>query len=234
MPSPGSCEFVRAVDFTPAASSGSSGSVTWSVRADDEGVAPGPCAAPDLPGVIEALVASAVSGGCEGVMAKPLTGAGAGYVPGSRTKAWAKLKKDAAGGVGGDTIDVVPVAAYVRTWDRPWPWAHRADVVLQRQPPTRSFMSLGVLQERCSRGRRLVLATHVCYTHQCAACLVVCRSVRNRRRAGGWARAGEPLAKAPFSWACLTPRHAAGCPCARSAQGSQTTSWWPSEAPCGA
>ncbi len=67
----------------------------------------------ELGDLVDGLVASAVADRCEGVMVKPLSGSEAVYVPASRTKAWAKLKKDAAGGVGGDTLDVVPVAMYV-------------------------------------------------------------------------------------------------------------------------
>lgn len=67
----------------------------------------------------------AASYGCEGIMLKPLDGSVSQYEPGTRSVAWTKLKVDAAGfskadgtQVGGDTFDLVPVAAYVGTGKR--------------------------------------------------------------------------------------------------------------------
>ena len=60
----------------------------------------------ELEAALLQLVQLATDGGCEGFMVKGLSGS---YQPGSRTKAWMKLKKDYAGMAGGDTLDVVPI-----------------------------------------------------------------------------------------------------------------------------
>lgn len=60
-----------------------------------------------------ACVEEAVNWGAEGLMAKPLEGQAAVYRAGTRTKSWMKLKKDFDGRIGGDTLDLVPIAACV-------------------------------------------------------------------------------------------------------------------------
>ena len=56
------------------------------------------------------VASTAVRWGAEGVMAKPMDGA---YRCGTRSRSWMKLKKDFDGSLGGDTLDLVPIAAYV-------------------------------------------------------------------------------------------------------------------------
>ncbi len=63
----------------------------------------------ELSAVLTAAMTDAARGDCEGLMFKTLEGAGSTYVPGSRTRAWLKLKNDYAGMPGGDTLDVVPI-----------------------------------------------------------------------------------------------------------------------------
>lgn len=71
--------------------------------------------ADDVTSFVADATMAAVDAGYEGVMAKPLTGTASQYVPGSRTKAWLKLKSDADGVLGGDTVDAVPIGAW---WGR--------------------------------------------------------------------------------------------------------------------
>lgn len=61
---------------------------------------------------VGALMTAAVEGKCEGLMVKTLSGDGSVYLPGSRTKAWLKLKSDYEGMAGGDAMDVVPIGGY--------------------------------------------------------------------------------------------------------------------------
>ena len=56
------------------------------------------------------VASTAVRWGAEGVMAKPMDGA---YRCGTRSRSWMKLKKDFDGSLGGDTLDLVPIGAYV-------------------------------------------------------------------------------------------------------------------------
>ena len=67
----------------------------------------------ELEAQIMACAEEAVEWGAEGLMAKPLDGVAGHYRAGTRTKSWMKLKKDFDGRLGGDTLDLVPIAACV-------------------------------------------------------------------------------------------------------------------------
>ena len=58
---------------------------------------------------IQAFLTQAVHSSCEGLMVKALEGAESRYTPGKRS--WLKCKKDYLDGVG-DTLDLVPIAAF--------------------------------------------------------------------------------------------------------------------------
>ena len=67
----------------------------------------------ELAASIQGVAETAVHWGAEGIMAKALQGPASVYRCGSRTKAWMKLKKDFVGQLGGDSLDLVPIAACV-------------------------------------------------------------------------------------------------------------------------
>lgn len=109
VPKPSYCAFARGADFNvlPAGTELAVQVTTHRGGADAVSVT---VPAISLQDSVSAEMASAVSSGCEGLMVKALSGAGSTYIPGSRTKAWLKLKQDYAGMAGGDTLDVVPIA----------------------------------------------------------------------------------------------------------------------------
>lgn len=61
------------------------------------------------PDAIMAFMDDAVAAGCEGLMIKATDSA---YEPSKRSSSWLKMKKDYLDGVG-DTLDLVPVAAWL-------------------------------------------------------------------------------------------------------------------------
>lgn len=69
------------------------------------------CGEDELVKELGIVVAAAVHGNCEGVMAKSLVGEGSHYTPGARSRDWTKLKDDYSGMAGGDSLDLVPIAA---------------------------------------------------------------------------------------------------------------------------
>lgn len=114
-PTPGRCQFVEGFDITviPDTDTFSIHPLQSNIASSNDTFSSKAVRSSDMSAVLTAAMTDAARGDCEGLMFKTLYGPGSTYVPGSRTRAWLKLKNDYVGMPGGDTMDVVPIGGLV-------------------------------------------------------------------------------------------------------------------------